>query len=61
MIAWRKERGMTMVELAQKADMLQGHLSRLERGHLPYNQQSLERFEPVVAAAKKDGVRVRGA
>jgi transcriptional regulator with XRE-family HTH domain len=42
--AWRKERGMTMVELAQQANMQQGHLSRLERGHLPYNQQTLERL-----------------
>ncbi len=42
--AWRKERGMTMVELAQQANMQQGHLSRLERGQLPYNQQTLERL-----------------
>ncbi len=42
--AWRKERGMTMMELAEKADMNQGQLSRLERGLLPYNQQNLERL-----------------
>ena len=41
--AWRKERGMTMVELALKAGMQQGHLSKLERGVMPYTQQSLER------------------
>ncbi len=35
---------MTMVELAERANMQQGHLSRLERGHLPYNQQTLERL-----------------
>jgi transcriptional regulator with XRE-family HTH domain len=42
--AWRKERGMTMMQLAEKSDMNQGHLSRLERGLLPYNQQNLERI-----------------
>ena len=41
--AWRKERGMTMMELAEKAGMHQGHLSKLERGLMPYTQQSLER------------------
>lgn len=35
---------MTMMELAEKSDMNQGHLSRLERGLLPYNQQNLERI-----------------
>lgn len=33
-----------MMELAEKADMNQGQLSRLERGLLPYNQQNLERL-----------------
>lgn len=42
--AWRKERGMTMMELAEKADIDQGHLSKLERGLLPYNQPNLERL-----------------
>ena len=40
---WRKARGMTMVELAEKAGMHQGHLSKLERGLMPYTQQTLER------------------
>jgi transcriptional regulator with XRE-family HTH domain len=42
--AWRKERGMTMMELAEKSDIDQGHLSKLERGLLPYNQPNLERI-----------------
>ena len=42
--AWRKERGMTMMELAEKSDIDQGHLSKLERGLLPYNQPNLERL-----------------
>ncbi len=42
--AWRKERGLTMIELAEKAGMHQGHLSKLERGLMPYTQQSLERL-----------------
>jgi transcriptional regulator with XRE-family HTH domain len=33
---------MTMVELAAKAGMDQGHLSKLERGLLQYTQQNLE-------------------
>lgn len=41
---WRKARGMTMVELAEKAEMHQGHLSRLERGLIPYTQPSLEKI-----------------
>ncbi|MCR9179652.1 MAG: helix-turn-helix domain-containing protein [Erythrobacteraceae bacterium] len=40
--AWRQKRGMTMVELAAKAGMDQGHLSKLERGLLQYTQQNLE-------------------
>ena len=42
--AWRQERGMTMMELAETADIDQGHLSKLERGLLPYNQPNLERI-----------------
>jgi transcriptional regulator with XRE-family HTH domain len=42
--AWRQERGLTMIELAEKAGMHQGHLSKLERGLMPYTQQSLERL-----------------
>lgn len=33
-----------MMALAEKADIDQGHLSKLERGLLPYNQQNLERI-----------------
>ena len=39
---WRQKRGMTMAELAAKAGMDQGHLSKLERGLLQYTQQNLE-------------------
>ncbi len=42
--AWRKERGLTMVELSEMAEIDQGHLSKLERGLLPYNQPNLERI-----------------
>ncbi len=35
---------MTMVELSKMADIDQGHLSKLERGLLPYNQPTLERI-----------------
>lgn len=40
--AWRQKRGMTMVELAAKAQIDQGHLSKLERGLIQYTQQNLE-------------------
>lgn len=33
---------MSMIELAAKAGMDQGHLSKLERGLLQYTQQNLE-------------------
>jgi transcriptional regulator with XRE-family HTH domain len=35
---------MTMVELAAKSEMDQGHLSKLERGLIQYTQQNLERL-----------------
>ncbi len=46
--AWRKERGMTMVDLAERSEVDQGQLSKLERGLLPYNQQNLERIAKVL-------------
>lgn len=42
--AWRRKRGMTMVELAAKSGMDQGNLSKLERGLIQYTQQNLERL-----------------
>ena len=37
-----------MVELAERSEVDQGQLSKLERGLLPYNQQNLERIAKVL-------------
>ncbi len=39
---------MTMVDLAERSEVDQGQLSKLERGLLPYNQQNLERIAKVL-------------
>lgn len=39
---WRKYRGMTLIQLADKVDMTEGGLSMLERGTRGYTQESLE-------------------
>ena len=57
--AWRKERGMTMVELAEKAGIDQGHLSKLERGFLPYNQPNLERIARALGVAPATLIEAR--
>lgn len=39
---WRKARGYTLVQLAERLHMTQPALSRIERGVRPYNQDFLE-------------------
>lgn len=41
--AWRKFRDLTQVEAADRIEIKQGTLSKIERGDLPYNQDFLER------------------
>lgn len=39
---WRKSRGLTLEQLAERIDMTPSHLSMLERGHRGYAQETLE-------------------
>lgn len=39
---WRKHRGLTLEQLSERAGMTPGNLSHLERGLIPYNQDTLE-------------------
>lgn len=39
---WRKHRGLTLEQLGERVGMTQGNLSHLERGMIPYNQDTLE-------------------
>lgn len=39
---WRKERGLTQIQLAEKADVTQSMVSRVEGGS-PYDEEFLER------------------
>lgn len=48
---WRKYRQMTLDDLSDAASIDKGNLSKIERGLLPYNQETLERM---AAALKTD-------
>jgi transcriptional regulator with XRE-family HTH domain len=39
---WRKFRGLELQQLAEMTNMDIGHLSRIERGLRPYNQEQIE-------------------
>lgn len=41
---WRKHRGYSLDQLAERVPMDKGNLSKIERGLLPYNQELLERM-----------------
>ena len=41
---WRERAGLSLEELAGKAQTNKGNLSKVERGLLPYNQELLERL-----------------
>ncbi|QQN75027.1 helix-turn-helix domain-containing protein [Croceicoccus sp. YJ47] len=57
----RKQREMTLVELAEKIGMAHGHLAKIERGHRDLNQQWMERIgaaldvEPADLLHPRDG------
>lgn len=51
---WRKFRGMTMVELAERVDMSHTVLSRLERGQQRYNQALLEQIAEALRTTPAD-------
>lgn len=39
---WRQHRRLSLDELASRAEMDKGNLSKIERGKLPWNQDTLE-------------------
>ena len=41
---WRKHRGLTLEQLADRIDMTASHLSMLERGLRAYTQETLEKI-----------------
>lgn len=41
--AWRKHRGLTLEQLADRIEMTPSHLSMLERAERAYTQETLER------------------
>lgn len=41
---WRKHRGLSLDQLADRVPMDKSNLSKVERGILPYNQEMLERL-----------------
>lgn len=48
---WRKAKGLTLIELAQLADLDHGNLSKLERGIYPYSQGVLEKLALVLGVS----------
>lgn len=40
---WREYRGLTQEQAAERFDISQGQLSRIERGDTPYNQDFIEK------------------
>lgn len=58
--AWRKERGLTLVQLSDRLlhlhemEMSDGQLSRIERGEQPYSQDLLEAVADVLNCAPAD-------
>lgn len=51
---WRKHRHLTIVALGASMDMTPGNLSRLERGEVPYSQESLERAAAALGVSPAD-------
>jgi transcriptional regulator with XRE-family HTH domain len=51
---WRKFRGVSQSELAEKIEMGAGHLSRIERGTVAYTQQVLEKVGAALKCTPAD-------
>ncbi len=58
--AWRKHRGLTLAQLADRlateleVDISEGQLSRIERGETPYSQDILEAIAPALRCEPVD-------
>lgn len=51
---WRKHRGLTVEQLAERLHMHKGNLSKIERGKLPYSQDLLEAVAEILACEPAD-------
>lgn len=51
---WRLKYGKTLVHVAEHLHMTHGHLSKVERGQQPYNQELLERLAELYMCAPAD-------
>lgn len=59
---WRKYRGLTLVQLAQRVGVSQPTVSRIERGEQPYSQPILEAFADALGCEPSDLIgRLPGA
>lgn len=45
---WRQMKGYSLEHVAHNVPMDKGNLSKVERGHLPYNQDMLERLADIL-------------
>lgn len=55
--AWRKHRGLSQVQLAERIGINQGNLSRIEKGTRKYDQEFLERAAEALGCAPADLLR----
>lgn len=51
---WRQASGLSLDQLAEKAGVDKGNLSKMERGILPYNQDVIERVADALGLAVGD-------
>ena len=59
---WRKHRGLTLVQLANRVGVSQPTVSRIERGEQPYSQPILEAFADALGCEPADLIgRLPGA
>lgn len=59
---WRKYRGLTLVQLAERVGVSQPTVSRIERGEQPYSQPILEAFADALGCEPSDLIgRLPGA
>lgn len=49
--AWRKAKGLTLIQLGELAGVDHGNLSKLERGIFPYSQSTLEKLADVLGVS----------
>jgi transcriptional regulator with XRE-family HTH domain len=52
--SWRKHRGLTLEQLAERLHMNKGALSRIERGERPYTQDFLEAVADILQCEPVD-------